>query len=109
MALAHEEARVLAKNEYTSLEYLRDHWPGSEFGDDFVAPLAFVETSNLLITEELPGEHLHAQMRRRLLKKKLSFRSVGVDPLVPCFARIGFGKKARKFSRLDHMNRRFAG
>ncbi len=84
-----EADRVLAKNEYSSLEFLRDHWPGSKFGVDFVTPLAFVETSNLLITEELPGEHLHVQMRRRLLKKKLSFRSVGVDPLVPCFARIG--------------------
>jgi len=84
-----EADRVLAKNEYTSLEYLRDHWPGSKFGVNFVTPLAFVESSNLLITEELPGEHLHAQMRRRLLKKKLSFGSVGGDPLVPCFARIG--------------------
>jgi len=84
-----EADRVLAKNEYTSLEYLRDHWPGSKFGVNFATPLAFVESSNLLVTEELPGEHLHAQMRRRLLKKKLSFGSVGGDPLVPCFARIG--------------------
>jgi hypothetical protein len=80
--------RRLADEEYRSLTFLAEHWPGGEFDVSFVRPLGFHETFNAIVTERVAARDGCEQIRAWDLERRLG-RASSRRRLRDVMARLG--------------------
>ena len=87
-----EQDRILAMNEFNSLNYLHANW-SKESGVSFIKPLGYIDEYNAILTERIYGyfffkKFLNEDFKRKLLRKSSDNTEEGL---------FNFGKSLRNF------------